>query len=209
MVQIFPRNSSFDVIHRPVCRFIPPAHRLCLSRILRHRPWLPCSNLARFGLPFGLFQRAKRSVSQRETACLAPPFAPFCASACQNRLFNMARRQAGHQGEQQPHLTPLDKIFLLESTPFRIFICNFTLGLGSGPIRDIVKKAFAIISRLAKSVGNSFGITSTEIIRDRRLASIRLVWGGLLVYQVKQCIHATGVVHSYGRLGAPSDAAPC
>ena len=92
---------------------------------------------------------------------------------------------------------------------FLIFICNFTLGLGLCLVHDIVKKAFAIISRLAKSVGNSFGITSTEIIRDRRLASIRLVRGGLLVYQVKQCIHATGVVHSYGRLGAPSDAAPC
>ena len=37
---------------------------------------------------------------------------------------------------------------------------------------SLVKKAFAIISRLAKSVGNSFGITSTEIICDRWLVYV-------------------------------------
>lgn len=40
---------------------------------------------------------------------------------------------------------------------------------------SLIKKAFAIISRLAKSVGNSFGITSTEIICDRWLVYIRFV----------------------------------
>ena len=55
---------------------------------------------------------------------------------------------------------------------FRIKISNFEPDLKGEPFRIqyIVgkNKAFAIISRLAKSVGNLFGITSTIIICDRR-----------------------------------------
>ena len=45
-----------------------------------------------------------------------------------------------------------------------------------------VKNAFAIISRLAKSVGNSFGIKSTTIICDKRL-----VWYRVLFHVYKRC----------------------
>jgi len=49
------------------------------------------------------------------------------------------------------------------------FLCNFALGFRFGGLQTdiVVKIAFAIISRIAKSVGNSIGIRSTEIISDR------------------------------------------
>ena len=58
--------------------------------------------------------------------------------------------------------------------PFQIFFFNFAVDFclsGQFP-KDIVgkNKAFAIISRLAKSLGNSiYGIKSTKIICDRWL----------------------------------------
>ena len=71
--------------------------------------------------------------------------------------------------------------------------------------KDIVgkNKAFAIISRLAKSLGNSIGIKSTTIICDR--------W--LVYYEIPfipiSDAHAIGVMQSYGMTGVHSEAAPC
>jgi hypothetical protein len=66
------------------------------------------------------------------------------------------------------------KTFSEKLTIISIILCTFADGFGGSLFQDIVgKKAFAIISRLAKSVGNSFGITSTEIICDRWLVYIR------------------------------------
>ena len=62
--------------------------------------------------------------------------------------------------------------------------------------------AFAIISRLAKSLGNSIGIKSTRIICE----------GLLRIWCAPPSIsnaHAQGVVHSYEGPGFRSEAAPC
>ena len=62
--------------------------------------------------------------------------------------------------------------------------------------------AFAIISRLAKSLGNSIGIKSTRIICE----------GLLRIWCAPPSIsnaHAQGVVHSYEGPGFHSEAAPC
>ena len=100
-------------------------------------------------------------------------------------------------------------VFILFMTKyFRVsdIICNFrTDFLECGfvlftdyPIHCGKEYAFAIISRLAKSLGNSIGITSTTIICER-----------CLVYIYGPCFipisdaHAISVMQSYGMTGVP------
>lgn len=73
-----------------------------------------------------------------------------------------------------------------------VFICNFTLGLGLPLSKtSLVNKAFAIISRSAKSLGNLLdGNNVTEIIVIRHS-----VWSALVYYVIEMHL-AIGVVYS-------------